>query len=277
MTLRLSSPTFGAPVAVLRLAGLTLTEASLGPRTHFPAHAHGNDSMSLVIGGSLTERWEGRPFAMRRDEVAFKPADAIHENVVGATGARILVIELSREWMRQHATLTAGCASAPSIIPSPSISRRLRREFRQPDSFTDIAVQSLCLELIHALADRQSGTVPRGRPVWLSLVVQALHDRFREPMTLSDLANVAGVHPVHLAQSFRRHQGTTVGSYLRQLRIDYGATQLRTTQRPLSEIALECGFFDQSHFSRYFKRYTGYTPAAFRDMPTDAAQASVER
>jgi AraC family transcriptional regulator len=69
---------------------------------------------------------------------------------------------------------------------------------------------------------------------------------------------------MHLAREFRRHFGCSVGEYGRKLRIDLVCVELVRTRAALSEIALACGFFDQSHFTRVFKRQTGFSPAAYR-------------
>ena len=55
-----------------------------------------------------------------------------------------------------------------------------------------------------------------------------------------------------------------IGEYVRALRIERAARELVDTDTPIAEIGLRFGFFDQSHFSRVFKRHTGLTPAAFR-------------
>jgi AraC family transcriptional regulator len=78
------------------------------------------------------------------------------------------------------------------------------------------------------------------------------------------LASAVGVHPVHLARSFREAHGASVGEYLRRLRVEFAQREVLRTDAPLSEIALSAGFCDQSHFGRTFKRHTGVTPAQAR-------------
>ena len=81
---------------------------------------------------------------------------------------------------------------------------------------------------------------------------------------MGEVARDAGVHPVHLARTFRRFFGCTPAEYLRSRRVEQAALLVRVTQRPLAEIALECGFFDQSHLTRAFARVLGVSPAAYR-------------
>jgi AraC family transcriptional regulator len=77
------------------------------------------------------------------------------------------------------------------------------------------------------------------------------------------LADEIGVHPVHLARVFRAHHGMPLGTYLRGLRLDWAAGQLRTST-PLADIAAGAGFVDQSHFTRAFRSHTGLTPGQYR-------------
>jgi AraC family transcriptional regulator len=72
------------------------------------------------------------------------------------------------------------------------------------------------------------------------------------------------VHPVHLARVFRLTYGTPVGSYLRGLRLAWAAGRLTDSEDTIAQIALEAGFFDQSHFTRTFRQYFGLTPQAYR-------------
>ena len=57
---------------------------------------------------------------------------------------------------------------------------------------------------------------------------------------------------------------SSIGEYLRRLRIDRAAEQLATGSQPLAEIALAAGFADQSHFSNVFRRRVGMSPSAYR-------------
>jgi AraC-like DNA-binding protein len=55
-----------------------------------------------------------------------------------------------------------------------------------------------------------------------------------------------------------------VGEYIRRLRLDYAMQELAQSAKAIAEVALEVGFYDQSHFTHAFKLHTGMTPAQFR-------------
>jgi AraC family transcriptional regulator len=85
-----------------------------------------------------------------------------------------------------------------------------------------------------------------------------------QSLTLRNVANSAGVHPVYFAAVFRRFNGCSVGEYMRRRRIEYARKLLGNPKIPLAQIALEAGFADQSHFTRTYKRFTGRAPSQDR-------------
>jgi AraC family transcriptional regulator len=97
-------------------------------------------------------------------------------------------------------------------------------------------------------------------------VRERLHDGLDRSWSLGEIAQSAGVTADHLAREFRRHHGSSVGEYVRGLRVELACRRLAESDDPLAEIALAAGFYDQSHFTRTFKRRMGTTPAAFRAL-----------
>jgi len=84
------------------------------------------------------------------------------------------------------------------------------------------------------------------------------------PISLHDLACVAGLSDCHFARAFKQSTGTTPHRYLMNRRVERAAALIQGTNRPLSQIALEVGFCDQSHFSRLVAQATGQTPRELR-------------
>lgn len=80
---------------------------------------------------------------------------------------------------------------------------------------------------------------------------------------LEELANVAGLSRAHLIRAFRKEYHITPHSFLTDIRIRQARELLRAGGQP-AEIALECGFADQAHFTRHFKARTGLTPGQYR-------------
>jgi AraC-like DNA-binding protein len=90
-----------------------------------------------------------------------------------------------------------------------------------------------------------------------------LNAHFAREIELRKVAEVARLSPFHFLRAFRRETGLTPHAYLTNRRVN-AARNLLGRGDPLADVALACGFFDQSHLSRVFKAHTGVTPGAYR-------------
>jgi len=139
---------------------------------------------------------------------------------------------------------------------------RSKRQTAEP-----LLLEAIILQLLALVARRSRERGTGEGPFWLRKVRSALDAQYLfTNHRLSELASVAGVHPVHLAREFRKHYGTTIGGYIRRLRVEHASDLLSRTDLPLREIAATCRFVDQSHFSNQFKKQCGLTPAEYRDL-----------
>jgi PAS domain S-box-containing protein len=98
----------------------------------------------------------------------------------------------------------------------------------------------------------------------LTSVVELVQARFSEPLRVADLAAAAECSESTLERRMRNVFGISATQFVLRTRVDHATRLLAGTDRPLAEIALDCGFSDQSSFTRTFGRLTGDTPAQFR-------------
>jgi len=105
----------------------------------------------------------------------------------------------------------------------------------------------------------------------LRLVVDYIHDNLARPITLWELANVAGVSVRHFERAFRQATGIPPHAYVLQKRLA-SARELLLSQPLLciQEIAVQTGFSSSSHLASAFRRQTGLSPSAFRRLPDRA-------
>jgi AraC family transcriptional regulator len=143
------------------------------------------------------------------------------------------------------------------------LATKLYREFKTIDESSPLVIEGLALEIL-GYGSKQPERSPNCPPFWLKRSRQFLHANFTGSVTLRDVAASAEVHPVHLARVFRQYYNCTVGEYVRRLRIEFASRELAQSERPLVDVAAAAGFSSQSHFSTVFKRYTNFTPAAYR-------------
>lgn len=98
----------------------------------------------------------------------------------------------------------------------------------------------------------------------LTHVVQHIEQHYASPISMTDMARLAGLSSTHFNRRFQKLLRMTPSHYLRTVRVQAAERLLVHTSRPLAEIASEVGYSDQSHLIRAFGTATGMTPAAFR-------------
>jgi PAS domain S-box-containing protein len=98
----------------------------------------------------------------------------------------------------------------------------------------------------------------------LAAVVDLARRRFADAIGVADLADEADMSVAQLERQTRRVLGLSPKQLVMRFRIEEGLRLLVTTELPLIEIAQRCGFYDQSAFSRHFRRVVGSTPARYR-------------
>ena len=119
-------------------------------------------------------------------------------------------------------------------------------------------------ELLADLAALRSGLEHAG----LSGVVMRVSHRMRSQLDrawcVEDLAKIAGISQSQLFRRFKDETGNSPMGWLRGERMVLARYLLRTTEQPISHVALKCGYADPFHFSRDFKRHQGHAPRHFR-------------
>lgn len=101
----------------------------------------------------------------------------------------------------------------------------------------------------------------RGR---IDRVLNHIHAHFAEPITISELADIAALSPSGLHRTFQRHTRQTVSQYLIRLRIGRACALLSSGPMPIGTIAGEVGYDSLANFNRQFKALKGTTPRAYR-------------
>ena len=248
------------------MSGLNLAETLYPANYQIQRHSHECLLFYLVKDGSFTQSYgretrEGIPLS-----VIVLPADQDHADNFHGRGGNLFVIESGPEWtskFRQHSVLPDESVHFNKGIV-PWLVTRIYEEYNRFDNVSALAIEGLTLELMAEISRRYKLAPERHPPRWLIQTKELLHAHFSDQITLENIARTVNAHPTHLARTFRRHYGCTVGEYIRRLRIDFVCRQLIFTDEPLSQIALAAGFYDQSHFSKTFNRATGLTPSNYR-------------
>ncbi len=128
--------------------------------------------------------------------------------------------------------------------------------------------ERLALEILLGLDDNLADGAKQAyrpcAPKVLRSIEAFLRNNVASPLSLDDLSETAGLSKYHLVRSFKNAFGLTPHAYHLNLRVNTAKARLKRGEN-LAEIALDCGFCDQSHLNRVFTRCVGMTPAAYQN------------
>jgi len=249
------SITLGETLRTLELPFVRLTETRHAAGLTLAAHEHTKANINFVLRHGFAECIDGRDFYCRVGGVLIKPAGVRHWNRYGAS-------------RRTHCSSSSLLNSSDRHAYSPtSGTRKIRDSPRLPRS---------------SIVRCERPTYPRHSPFkssswswWRILAAR----RFRDTCAAAARSRHARGgwnpgrrcrsargkrFPAHLMRSFRRHFRCSMGEYVRRRRIREAQRLLADDDTPLARIALQAGFYDQSHFTRTFKRLTRMTPSEYR-------------
>lgn len=249
-------------------AGVHVVENIYTPRRKQERHAHLYTNVSLVLAGSVEEtvgRVLEQAFAL---SVVVKPGDTEHANLYGSKGARILSVLLDPELATSIGEWESGILRWRWVHGGTAAHWMLRllRIYRQCPTRRSGEIEDCIYEVLASLSGSKSSGTPASPPHWLGLVRQEIDDTFADTPRVRDLAKNAGLHPVYLARRFRSHIGCSVTDYRTFLKARAAAELLASSDLQPIAVANQCGFADQSHLCRVFKRASGLTPLNYRRL-----------
>lgn len=160
--------------------------------------------------------------------------------------------------------------------------RALWHEGLEPSTPGDVALECVATAIALSLARTASGSWDSSSdsfadsssdsktrktaglaPRQIRAVRSFVEDNLSGTISLTSLADAAGVSPFHFLRAFKQSQGVTPGRYVLERRIERAKQMLQDSKSSIGEVAVSVGFAHPSHFSRAFRRATGLAPSAF--------------
>ncbi|MGL4235326.1 AraC family ligand binding domain-containing protein [Tabrizicola sp.] len=237
----------------------------------FARHTHDQFGIGLVEGGAQTSAsGRGQVWVKAGDLITVNPGE-VHDGLpMDDRGRAWRMLYLDPEAM---AGLTGRQEEfAFPVLRQPGLAERFRRLFRAVrDPAQGLATEAELVVLSAALDDRPNRPAP---PAGVTRALEALQDDPARPVSLADLAAMAGLTQFHFLRSFAKATGLTPHAFQMQARLHL-ARRLIASGQPLSAAAAEAGFADQSHLTRLFSRSYGMSPGRYgRNFVQDRGRAS---
>lgn len=251
------------------LAGL---EAVSATSAHvFPKHTHDTYGIGfLSAGGQISASGRGQVQAEAGQLITVNPGEVHDGAPMGRTPRSwhmlYLTQDLAEESVSDLVSTSANLEFEHPVFIDPSVRTVLgslhhRLETAEGSEDTESFNEALILLLGRTLTRRRS--VPAPLPASLERVRERLDDDPASPADLKDLARDASLSRFQLIRAFLRHTGLTPHAYLMQRRALLSRHLLAKGLAP-AEVAAACGYVDQSHMHREFRRRFGLTPGTYR-------------
>jgi AraC-like DNA-binding protein len=110
-----------------------------------------------------------------------------------------------------------------------------------------------------------SNAIPSTKHTVAEMAKKFIYDNYKSKITIADICDEIGCSKSTLITGFKKEYGTTVNSYITDLRLNEAVNMLRIGDRNIGEIATETGFSDQSYFSKVFSAKYGIPPSEYTD------------
>lgn len=162
------------------------------------------------------------------------------------------------------AVATRSATGAGTNVPLAfGISDFFIREIERADSIA--ALTPVLQRAIRALADAVQSSRRLGRTALVRAAEEWIDVHLDSAVRPAQIAAGLGVDAGYLASLFRRETGMVMDEYTHRRKVEQAMTLLAHTSLSFPEICRRLGFYDQSHFTRVFRRYAGETPSGYRN------------
>ncbi len=257
-----------------RCGGLDVLQATYH-RHSFPPHVHDTFVIELVEQGVdefTCERGSHRAYA--GDIVLIHPGEVHNGRPAGAEPLSYRAIYPSPKLLAEVAVSLGHPVETPARFHGPVLRdvllvEKLRELFHVLQEVgdplaSDILLRETLARLVRRHGVESSGMDRRGtRRPGVRRVLDYMRANACEPLSVEELSDIARLSLYHFIRVFRAEVGLGPHEFLVNIRVDR-ARGLLSQGRSITEAAMETGFADQSHLTRWFKRIMGITPGNFR-------------
>ncbi len=159
-----------------------------------------------------------------------------------------------------HSPVPTQIVSNGEFVPLPQTSQQRKVEAR-----------------IKELADAAASRLGMDRRQFLRRAIEYVETHLAEPLRSYHLAKIAGLSKAHFVRTFKTATGVTSHRFVMNRRLNRAVELLSASDESLSHIAIICGFSDQSHFCRVFRRALGVSPGTWRRscMRSDGMRSAI--
>ncbi len=249
------------------------------PQYVMPLHWHSEFEVLRVLRGRFALYLNNEVYDLRAGDVIFIPSGTLHrgEPVDCAYDCAVFDLKIASGY---NATKISELIS-PIISSDAEVDHichatekcavALLDTVAEAQPYFELKAASLVSELVYLLYS--SGAVKQcqaqdkriaHRRALMTLLIDKIEREYTAKITLSDLAEIAGMNEKYLCRFFKSFTGQTPIDYINRLRVDRACFEMTVNKMTVTDAAYECGFNELSYFSKIFKKYKGISPGQYK-------------
>lgn len=255
---------FGQTNETLSFGGLIITDTEY-THSFVDWHYHENPYFTFLLQGNMTEGNKKETYDCSAGTLLYHHWEDAHYNIKPDIFTRGFQIEVRENWFEKFQLSKNKTEGSFNIKNSASklLIHQIFKETKINDVSFELSIDQLLLKIFNQLSSQKENLGKK--PIWVKQIDEILHENFTEKLNLDELSQTLNIHPIHLSRDFHKYFHCNLGEYLRKLKVEK-SLKLLNEYGSLSEVALECGFSDQSHFIRCFKENIGITPLKYKNL-----------
>ncbi len=240
----------------------------------FQKHSHNAYSVAAVVEGKSKVIIGNKEYIGTDGDVVIINPGTIHScNPAQDTCWSYYLFYFDRDWFEKMYMNFAGLENIAevhfknNVFKSKEISDTLIDLYSlfEENEILPVIFEDKLTELlgkIFTLTTIEEESENKNIPEALEAVRNYIEDHYVDKISLEELSDFSGISQFHLLRLFRNYTGLAPHSYLLRHRIER-SREMIPGNNSVADVAIECGFSDQSHFIRYFKKYVGCTPGEY--------------
>jgi len=244
--------------------GIAVVETEHQKKVYEGWHSHNNAHITLFLKGGTTEKRKNFSETLGPGSLLFYHSDEQHLNQNTLFPSRNINIEIEENLLKKlDLSEEIIEKSIQNTVFTKFLILKIFKETLTADPFSGDTITMLFSQLSNAYHHLERFDKS---PFWVKSLQELLNDCWNGNPNLQDLATVLQLNPITISKHFPKYFGCTLGEYMRRIKINRALPLIQSNKNSLTEISLECGFADQSHFIRTFKNQTGFLPKQFQKL-----------
>ena len=228
-------------------------------------HADDTLAISALVGkGNLSFEFETERFDVKPNTLVCFAPGVLHRAILSGETRNYVIMHLDTAWITDNYGIVAHERSWRRIIESETLHDdfvRIAMDLLQAEKIDPQDLEEWLWYFFNEVLDGiQEGAIPNAQ---LEAVHKEIMSAWNMPLSLEALSETFGINRYTLIRQFKHHYGCTPKKYHLDLRVHHAKAMI-AEGIDITEAALSCGFYDQSHLYNYFKKIFGVSPKAYQ-------------